>query len=54
MITTGRHVPAPEALKLGILDEVLPEGADLRSSAIAYARAHRRCARRCRGCATAP
>ena len=38
MITSGRHVPAPEALKLGILDEVLPEGADLRSSAIAYAR----------------
>jgi len=38
MITSGRHVPAPEALKLGILDEVLPEGADLRSSAVAYAR----------------
>src|SRR3984885_6468694 len=38
MITSGRHVPAPEALTLGILDEVLPEGADLRSSAIAYAR----------------
>jgi 3-hydroxyacyl-CoA dehydrogenase len=38
MITSGRHVPAPEALKLGILDEVLPDGADLRSSAIAYAR----------------
>jgi 3-hydroxyacyl-CoA dehydrogenase len=38
MITSGRHVPAPEAAKLGILDEVLPEGADLRSSAIAYAR----------------
>jgi len=38
MITSGRHVPAPEALQLGILDEVLPEGADLRGSAVAYAR----------------
>lgn len=38
MITSGRHVAAPEALKLGILDEVLPDGADLRSSAVAYAR----------------
>jgi 3-hydroxyacyl-CoA dehydrogenase len=38
MITSGRHVPAPEALALGILDEVLPEGADLRANAIAYAR----------------
>ncbi len=37
MIVTGRHVPAPEARKLGILDEVLPENADLRDSAIAYA-----------------
>ncbi len=38
MIVTGRHVPAPEAKSLGILDEVLPEGADLRKSAVAYAR----------------
>ncbi|MDE2580173.1 MAG: enoyl-CoA hydratase/isomerase family protein [Rhodospirillales bacterium] len=38
MIVTGRHVPAPEAAALGILDEVLPEGADLRAAAIAYAR----------------
>jgi 3-hydroxyacyl-CoA dehydrogenase len=38
MIVSGRHVPAPEALKLGILDEVLPNGADLRQSAVAYAR----------------
>lgn len=38
MITSGRHVPAAEAAKLGILDEVLPEGADLRAAAIAYAR----------------
>ena len=37
MIVTGRHVPAPEAAKLGIIDEVLPEGADLRESAVAYA-----------------
>jgi 3-hydroxyacyl-CoA dehydrogenase len=38
MITSGRHVPAPEAKTFGILDEVLPEGADLRQSAVAYAR----------------
>ena len=38
MITSGRHVPAPEAKQLGILDDVLAAGADLRSSAIAYAR----------------
>ena len=38
MIVSGRHVPAPEAKALGILDEVLPEGADLRASAVAYAR----------------
>ncbi|MSP02575.1 MAG: fatty-acid oxidation protein subunit alpha [Acetobacteraceae bacterium] len=38
MIVSGRHVPAPEAKTLGILDEVLPEGADLRASAVAYAR----------------
>ncbi len=38
MIVTGRHVPAPEAAKLGILDEVLPEGADLRTEAVAFAR----------------
>ena len=37
MIVSGRHVPAPEALKLGILDEVLPEGANLRAAAVAYA-----------------
>ena len=30
MIVTGRHVPAPEARKLGIIDELLPENADLR------------------------
>ena len=38
MISSGRHVPAPEARQLGILDEVLPEGADLRTSAVAFAR----------------
>jgi 3-hydroxyacyl-CoA dehydrogenase len=37
MITSGRHVPAPEAKQLGILDDVLPETADLRSQAIVYA-----------------
>jgi 3-hydroxyacyl-CoA dehydrogenase len=38
MITSGRHVPAAEAARLGILDEVLPEGAALREFAVAYAR----------------
>ena len=38
MITSGRHVPAAEAARLGILDEVLPEGAELRETAVAYAR----------------
>ena len=37
MIVTGRHVPAPEAKKLGIIDELLPEKADLQDSAIAFA-----------------
>jgi 3-hydroxyacyl-CoA dehydrogenase len=36
MIVTGRHVPAPEAGKLGIIDEVLPENSDLRESAVAW------------------
>ena len=38
MITSGRHVPAAEAGKLGIIDEVLPEGASLREAAVAFAR----------------
>ena len=38
MIVTGRHVPAREAGTLGIIDEVIPEAAGLRDSAIAYAR----------------
>lgn len=35
LITTGRHVPAAEALKLGLVDEV---ATDLRASAMAMAR----------------
>jgi 3-hydroxyacyl-CoA dehydrogenase len=38
MITSGRHVPAPEAVTLGIIDEMLPEGTGLREAAVAYAR----------------
>jgi 3-hydroxyacyl-CoA dehydrogenase len=38
MIVTGRHVPAREAGALGIVDEVIPDAAGLRDSAIAYAR----------------
>ncbi len=38
LITSGRHVPAPEAHQLGIIDELLPEGADLREAALAFAR----------------
>ncbi|HJU18272.1 MAG TPA: 3-hydroxyacyl-CoA dehydrogenase NAD-binding domain-containing protein [Stellaceae bacterium] len=38
LITSGRHVPAPEAKQLGILDELIPEGSDLRQAAIAFAR----------------
>src|SRR5947207_8031288 len=37
LITSGRHVPAAEAQKLGIVDEILPEG-DLKNAAIAFAR----------------
>src|SRR5438034_1752859 len=37
LITSGRHVPAEEAHKLGIVDEITPEN-DLRGSAIAFAR----------------
>src|ERR1700716_428629 len=37
MIVTGRHVPAPEAKKLGIIDELLPENADLHDGAISFA-----------------
>jgi 3-hydroxyacyl-CoA dehydrogenase len=38
MIVSGRHVPAPEAARLGILDQVLADGADLRAAALAFAR----------------
>ena len=38
MIVTGRHVPAEEAYRLGIIDELVPEGSDLRHAAIALAR----------------
>jgi 3-hydroxyacyl-CoA dehydrogenase len=37
MIVSGRHVPAPEAKALGILDDIVG-GPDLRADAIAYAR----------------
>ncbi len=36
LIVTGRHVPAPEAAALGIVDELVPEG-QLLEAAIAYA-----------------
>jgi 3-hydroxyacyl-CoA dehydrogenase len=37
LITSGRHVPAPEAKALGIIDELV-EGQDLRAAAIAFAK----------------
>jgi 3-hydroxyacyl-CoA dehydrogenase len=38
MIVSGRHVPADEAKRLGIIDELVPEAGDLRAAAIAMAR----------------
>ena len=38
IIVSGRHVSAEEAHRLGIIDELVPEGADLRAAAIAFAR----------------
>src|SRR5689334_21205208 len=38
MIVSGRHVPAEEAHRLGIIDELVAEGSDLRQVAIAMAR----------------
>jgi 3-hydroxyacyl-CoA dehydrogenase len=38
MIVSGRHVPAEEAKRLGIIDELIEEGSDLRQAAIAMAR----------------
>ncbi len=37
MIVTGRHVPAPEAKDLGIIDDIV-DSKDLRGAAIAYAK----------------
>ena len=37
MITTGRHVPAGEALELGLIDRLEPEGGDPRDVALAAA-----------------
>src|SRR3546814_7443812 len=36
MITSGRHVPAEEALRLGLLDAVV-DGSDVRAAGIAFA-----------------
>jgi len=38
LITSGRHVPAPEALALGIVDRVVDDVAGLRAAAVAFAR----------------
>src|SRR6202158_2285039 len=38
LITSGRHVPAEEAQRLGIIDEIVPESSGLRPAAIAFAR----------------
>src|SRR5712691_11167157 len=38
LITSGRHVPAPEAHQLGIIDELVPDESGLRDAAIAFAR----------------
>jgi 3-hydroxyacyl-CoA dehydrogenase len=38
MIVSGRHVPAEEAHRLGIIDELVQEGGDLRQAAMAMAR----------------
>src|SRR5215472_133802 len=37
MVTSGRHVPAEEAHKLGVVDEIAPEGR-LKETAVAFAR----------------
>ncbi len=37
LIVAGRHVPAPEALELGMLNKVLPADADLLAEAVKYA-----------------
>jgi len=38
MIVSGRHVPAEEAKGLGIIDELVPQGSDLKAASIAMAR----------------
>jgi 3-hydroxyacyl-CoA dehydrogenase len=38
IIVSGRHVPADEAKKLGIIDELLDAKADLRTAAVAFAK----------------
>lgn len=38
LIVSGRHVPAPEAHALGVLDAIVPAGESLRDAAIAFAR----------------
>jgi len=37
MMTSGRHAPAKEALEMGLVDEIVPEG-QLKEAAIAFAR----------------
>src|SRR6516162_9525266 len=37
LITSGRYVPAEEAHRLGIIDELVPDSGDLRTAAIAFA-----------------
>ncbi|MDB5417863.1 MAG: fatty oxidation complex, alpha subunit [Phenylobacterium sp.] len=37
MMTSGRHAPAKEALEMGLVDEIVPEG-QLKDGAIAFAR----------------
>ena len=37
LIVSGRHVPAPEAAELGILDRIVPSDADLKLEAIKFA-----------------
>ena len=37
MMTSGRHAPAKEALDMGLVDEIVPEG-QLREGAVAFAR----------------
>jgi 3-hydroxyacyl-CoA dehydrogenase len=38
LIVSGRHVPAPEALTMGIVDAVVDDAADVKQEAIAFAR----------------